>query len=138
MASHNHSDSDPLSKALEALNNGEYEAALMEAERLQNQNLSIVSKGSLYFILGAANNELGKSNLAILNFLEGLAIIANENQPALMGHFQDEIARILFKTNKLNASQFFLQMAISNFENAGSIDMVASCKKLQDELLSSL
>jgi hypothetical protein len=129
---------DPLDHALKLLNDGLFEEALNEATNLLKQDLPEVSKGSLQFILGASTNKMGKPEFAIFHFLEGYAIIANEDQPALMGHFQDELARILFETRNPNASLFFTEMAISNFGIAGNAEMVDSCTKLKEELLRSL
>ena len=131
-------NSDPLDQALKFLNEGLYEEALNEATRLLKQDLPKLSKSSLQFILGASKNELGRPNEAILNFLEGSAIINGENQPAMLGHFQDELARILFKSRNLNASLSFIELAISNFELAGNAEMVDSCKKLKEALLWEL
>lgn len=129
---------ESLDQALSLLKKGHFGEALKVAQSITDIDLPQISKGSLKFVLGASNNELGNSELAILNLLEGYALISRENQPAMLGHFQDELARVLHKTGNLNASLFFIEMAISNFKLDGYADMVASCQKLKDELLGLL
>lgn len=129
---------DPVDQAFKFLNEERFEDALKAATSLSKLELPNLSKGSLQFVLGSSNNSLGNSDQAILQFLEGFAIIVNENQPALLGHFQDEIARILFERGMFNASLLFTEMAISNFELAGNDQMKDSCISLREELLFSL
>ena len=126
---------DPLTPVLRLLNEGLYQDALREASILLDQDLPQISKASLRFIIGASNNELGNNEQAVMNFLEGYAIISRENEPAMMGHFQDELARLFFKSGKLNAALFFIDMAIPNFELAGNQEMSDSCFKFREELL---
>lgn len=128
-------DTDPLNQALKYLNDGLYEEALVEATTLLEQDLPKLSKSSLQFILGASNKELGNPDLAIFHYLEGYAIIAKENHPAMLGNFQDKISRILFDAKSFNASLFFIQMAIANFEIAGNDQMKESSLALQEQLL---
>lgn len=125
----------PLDNALSLLNAARYEESLKEAKRILHQELPQNSKGTLHFVIGSSYKGLGEINQAMIHFLEGYAIIAQVNQPAILGHFQDEIARILFDAKAHNASLFFIQMAIDNFEIAGVNEMKESCLALQEELL---
>ena len=102
------------------------------------QDLPKLSKSSLHFIVGASNKELGNSDKSIFHFLEGYAILAEENKPAMMGHFQDEISRILYDEGKFNAALFFINMAIENFTIADNLEMKNSCEKLRESILWNL
>ena len=129
---------DPVDEPLKLLKDGLYEDALKEATGMLHRDLPKLSKSSLQFIIGSSQNELGNSNQAVLHLLEGYAILVEENQPAMMGHFQDEISRILYHEGKFNAALFFINMAIDNFTLASNSEMKDSCEKLRESILWNL
>ena len=129
---------DPVDEPLRLLKDGLYEDALKEASGLLNRDLPKLSKSSLHFIVGASNKALGNSDKSIFHLLEGYAILAEENQPAMIGAFHDEISRILYDEGKFNAALFFINMAIENFTMLGNPEMKDSCEKLRESILWNL
>jgi hypothetical protein len=57
------------------------------------------------------------------------------SEPSLIGHVQDEIARIQVNLKFYTSALFFIEMAISNFDLGGNAEMKASCEALREEIL---
>ncbi len=78
--------------------------------------------------------ELGDYKDALPYLLESHTTFPT-TEPLLIGHVQDEIARIQFNLKFYTSALFFTEMAIANFELGGNAEMKASCEALREEIL---
>jgi hypothetical protein len=73
--------------------------------------------------------------MGALPFLLESHVTFPSSEPSLIGHVQDEIARIQTNLKFYTSALFFIEMAISNFELGGNAEMKASCEALREEIL---
>lgn len=111
-----------------------FEVALSEAQNLLKQPLAPLDSATCLYVIGCAKKELGEIAGALPFLLEAHATFTT-TEPLLIGHVQDEIARIQFNLKFFNSALFFIEMAISNFEVGGNAEMKASCEALREEIL---
>jgi hypothetical protein len=113
---------------------GRFDDAINEAHKLLKQDLPPLESASCLYAIGCAKGELGDKEAAIPSLLESLATFP-ETESLLIGHVQDELARLQFHLKFHNSALFFIEMAISNFELGGNAEMKASCEDLREEIL---
>ena len=113
---------------------GKFESAITEAEKLLKGDLPPLAIASCLYAIGCAKKELGEDKDALPFLLESHATFPI-TEPLLIGHVQDEIARIQFNLKFYTSALFFAEMAIANFELGGNAEMKASCEALREEIL---
>ena len=113
---------------------GNFESAVTEAEKLLKGDLPPLAIASCLYTIGCAKNELGDMAGALPFLLEAHATFPT-TEPLLIGHVQDEIARIQSNLKFYTSALFFTEMAIDNFELGGNAEMKASCEALREEIL---
>ncbi len=113
---------------------GDFEAALTGARLILNSTSSDVERGQAHFVIGCALNELGDSSSALKHLLEAVTLFPT-SEPLLVAHAQDELARLQFKNGLQSSALFFIEMAISNFELGGNIEMKKSCEEIREAIL---
>lgn len=138
MAEANLENARLLNEAMAVFGEGKFDEAINLAKNLSNLSLTNLQRANTFFIYACASKEMGKINDGLLNLLEGHALLENENQPELIAHFEDEIARILYNEEKFNAALFFINSAIENFRIAHNPVMKDSCEKLRESILWNL
>jgi hypothetical protein len=107
---------------------------LTKAQGLLNKNLPPLDIASCLYTIGCAKKELGEDKDALPFLLESHATFP-ATEPLLIGHVQDEIARIQFNLKFYTSALFFTEMAIANFDLGGNAEMKASCEALREEIL---
>jgi hypothetical protein len=125
---------ESVSSLIEMLAAEKYEDVITQAQRLLGLDLSPLDFASCLYTIGCAKKELGNVENALPFLLESHAVFP-ATEPLLIGHVQDEIARIQFKLKFCTSALFFIEMAISNFELGGNAEMKASCEALREEIL---
>jgi len=113
---------------------GKFELALSEAQKLLTQPLASLDAATCLYIIGCTKQELGDDKDALPFLLESHATFP-PTEPLLIGHVQDEIARIQLNLRFYASALFFIEMAISNFELGGNAEMKASCEAIRGEIL---
>lgn len=126
--------SDPIRSASEKLANGLFNDALEEALAAIPSRLSDLQRGSAHYVIGCSLNELGRTQEALPHFLESVTAMPT-NEPMLIAHVQDEIARIQLGNGFLGPAMFFIDMAIANFELSGSVEMKEKSQLVKEEIL---
>jgi tetratricopeptide (TPR) repeat protein len=126
--------SDPVSPLMQLLAEGKYEETILEAQKLLGGEPSLLDAGSFLYSIGCAKKELGDIAGALSFLLEAHATFPI-TEPLLIGHVQDEIARVQFNLKFYTSALFFNEMAISNFELGGNAEMKASCAAFREEIL---
>lgn len=116
---------------------GRYEESLFEAKKILSGNPIKLDSAACLFTIGSAKHELGDKESAIPYLLESLSTMPAD-EPLLVAHVQDELARVQFELKFHRSALFFVEMAISNFELGGNTEMKASCEALRDEILGHL
>jgi len=125
---------ESVNSLMSMLSAGQYEEALIGARNLQNEDLSPLDLGSCLYVIGCAKKELGDLEGASPVLLESVVTLPT-TEPLLIGHVQDELARVQFDLEFFNSALFFIEMAISSFELGGNAEMKSSCEKLREEIL---
>ena len=123
-----------VNSLIELMGAGKYEDAINEAQKLLKDDLSQIDLASCLYAFGCAKKELGDAEGALPLLLESISTFPT-SEPLLIGHVQDELARIQFHFKCYNSALFFIEMAISNFELGGNAEMKASCEALREEIL---
>lgn len=113
---------------------GKYKDAMIEAQKFLKDDLPPLDLASYLYIIGCAKKELGDAEGAISFLLESLSTFPS-SEPLLIGHVQDELARVQYHLKFYNSALFFVEMAIGNFELGGNAEMKASCEALREEIL---
>jgi len=126
--------SDLASPLIQLMAQGKFQETIIEAQKLLAGNLSELDAGTCLYSIGCAKKELGDEMGALPFLLESHATFPS-NEPLLIGHVQDEIARIQTNLKFYASALFFVEMAISNFELGGNAEMKASCDALREEIL---
>ena len=116
------------------LSAGNFDDALIEAQNLLKQPLAPLDTATCLYTIGCAKKELGDTAGALPFLLEAHATFPT-TESLLIGHVQDELARVQFNLKFLNSALFFIEMAISNFDLGGNAEMKASCEALREEIL---
>jgi len=123
-----------VNSLMELIGAGKYKDAMIEAEKFLKEDLSPLDLASCLYTIGCAKKELGDAEGAISFLLESLSTFPS-SEPLLIGHVQDELARVQFHLKFYNSALFFVEMAISNFELGGNTEMRASCEALREQIL---
>jgi len=123
-----------VNSLLEMMGAGKFEDAVIQAQKLLNEDLPPLDSASCLYTIGCAKKELGDAEGALPFLLESLSTFPT-SEPLLIGHVQDELARIQVHLKCYNSALFFIEMAISNFELGGNAEMKASCEALREEIL---
>ena len=126
--------SDLLTTLLSLMAEGKYEESILEAEKFLSRNPTKLDSAACLFTIGSAKYELGDEKSALPYLLESLSTMP-PNEPLLIAHIQDELARVQFDLKFYTSALFFVEMALSNFELGGNAEMKASCTALQEEIL---
>ena len=113
---------------------GKFEDAILAAEKLMEGALPPLDFATCLYTIGCAKKELGAAEKALPFLLESLSTFP-QTESLLIGHVQDELARVQFDLKLYNSALFFIEMAISNFELGGNAEMKASCETLREEIL---
>ena len=111
-----------------------FDAALSEAQNLLKRPLAQLDAATCLYTIGCVKKELGDIAGALPFLLEAHATFPT-TEPLLIGHVQDEIARIQLNLKFYTSALFFIEMAISNFDLGGNAEMKASCEALREEIL---
>lgn len=123
------------------LSSGQFEEVLDEASQLLQKTDTKLQRGACHFLIGAALNELGKSDEALPHFLEATLTYPTD-QPFLVGHAQLEVSEIQNEKGLNESALFFIDMAISNFElmqeMAGTPEVKEECNNLREKILKEL
>jgi hypothetical protein len=125
---------DSVNSLLALMGEEKFEAALSEAQNLLKQPLAPLDAATCLYTIGCARKELGDVAGALPFLLESHATFPT-TEPLLIGHVQDEVARIQFNLKFYASAVFFTEMAIANFELGGNAEMKASCEALREEIL---
>lgn len=127
--------------ALRKLSSGHFREVLDEALLLLPKANTKLHRGACHFLIGAALNELGKSDEALPHFLEATLTYPTD-QPFLVGHAQLEVSKIQNEKGLNESALFFIDMAISNFdlgeELPGTAGMKQDCRMLKEKILKEL
>ena len=113
---------------------GRFEDAMFAAQKLMKEALPPLDFATCLYTLGCAKKELGEAEKALPFLLESLSTFP-QTESLLIGHVQDELARVQSDLKLYNSALFFIEMAISNFELGGNAEMKASCEALRKEIL---
>ena len=124
----------PVNSLIAMMSAGKFEVALSEAQNLLKQPLASLDAATCLYTIGCAKKELGDIAGALPFLLEAHATFPTA-EPLLIGHVQDEIARIQLNLKFYASALFFIEMAISNFDLGGNAEMKASCEALREEIL---
>ena len=116
---------------------GKFESAIIEAQKLLKGDLPPLDIASCLCTIGFSKSKIGESSNAIPYLLEALSTFPN-SETLLIGHVQDELARIQFQLKFYKSALFFTEMAINNFELGGNAEMKESCEALREEILWNL
>jgi tetratricopeptide (TPR) repeat protein len=123
------------------LSSGNYQQVLDEASQLLPKAKTRLHRAACHFLIGAALNELGNSDEALPHFLEATLTYPTD-QPFLVGHAQLEVSRIQNEKGFNESAHFFIDMAISNFDQIeeipGTAEMKVECKILKEKILEEL
>ncbi len=123
------------------LSSGQFKEVLDEASQLLQKTDTKLQRGACHFLIGAALNELGKSDEALPHFLEAILTYPTD-QPFLVGHAQLEVSEIQNERGLNESALFFIDMAISNFElmqeMAGTPEVKEECNNLREKILKEL
>ena len=125
---------EPVNSLIAMMSAGKFEVALSEAQNLLKQPLAPLDAATCLYTIGCAKKELGDTAGALPFLLEAHATFPT-TESLLIGHVQDELARVQFNLKFLNSALFFIEMAISNFDLGGNAEMKASCEALREEIL---
>ncbi len=125
---------DSVDSLIELMEAGKYEDAMNEAQKFLKEDLPALDLASCLYTIGCAKKELGDSEGATSFLLESLSTFPS-SEPLLIGHVQDELARIQFDLKFYNSALFFAEMAIGNFVLGGNAEMKASCEAVREEIL---
>jgi hypothetical protein len=125
---------EPVNSLIAMMSAGKFEVALSEAQNLLKQPLAPLDAATCLYTIGCAKKELGDIAGALPFLLEAHATFPT-SEPLLIGHVQDEIARIQFNLKFYTSALFFTEMAIVNFDLGGNAEMKASCEALRVEIL---
>ena len=125
---------ESVSSLLALLGEKKFEVALSEAQKLLAQPLAPLDAATCLYIIGCTKKELGDDKDALPFLLESHTTFP-PTEPLLIGHVQDEIARIQLSLKFYASALFFIEMAISNFELGGNAEMKASCQAIREEIL---
>jgi tetratricopeptide (TPR) repeat protein len=126
--------SEPVNSIIAMMSAGQFEVALIEAQKLMGQDLSPLEAASCLYAIGSCKNALGDLESALPFLLESLSTFP-KSESLLIGHVQEELARVQFDLKLYNSALFFVEMAISNFELGENPEMKASCEALREEIL---
>ena len=130
-----------IEKVTAQLSSGQFQEVLDEAFELLLKAKTKLHRGACHFLIGAALNELGNSDIALPHFLEATLTYPTD-QPFLVGHAQLEVSEIQIKKGLNESALFFIDMAISNFdlgeELPGTAGMKQDCRMLKEEILKKL
>ncbi len=133
--------SSDLEKVNAKLSSGQYQEVLDEAFQLLPKARTRLHRGACHFLIGAALNELGSSDIALPHFLEATLTYPTD-QPFLVGHAQLEVSEIQNERGLNESALFFIDMAISNFdlgeELPGTAGMKQDCRMLKEKILKEL
>ena len=116
------------------MGSGKFEDAMFAAQKLMEEAQPPLDIATCLYTIGCAKKELGESEKALPFLLESLSTFP-QTESLLIGHVQDELARVLFDLKLYNSALFFIEMAITNFELGGNAEMKASCEALREEIL---
>jgi tetratricopeptide (TPR) repeat protein len=125
---------DSINSLMVLMSTGRFEEASLKAQQLLKLNPPVLEKAACHYTIGCAKGELGEKEAALPFLLEALELFPS-TETLLIGHTQDELARIQFKLKFYTSALFFIEMAISNFELGGNAEMKASCDDLREEIL---
>ena len=123
-----------VNSLLEMMGAGKFADAMVQAQKLLNEDLPPLDSASCLYAIGCAKKELGDAADALPFLLESLSTFPT-SEPLLIGHVQDELARVQFHLKFYNSALFFVEMAIGNFELGGNVEMKASCEAFREEIL---
>ncbi len=123
-----------VNSLLEMMGTGKFEDAMVQAQKLLKEDLPALDSASCLYTIGCAKKELGEAEKALPFLLESLSTFP-QTESLLIGHVQEELARVQFDLKLYNSALFFIEMAISNFELGGNAEMKASCEALREEIL---
>jgi|688.fasta_scaffold106493_2 hypothetical protein len=126
--------SELIDVAMSHLQSSNFQDAINEAVRILEQRPPRITIGACHWIIGCAMRELGRTASALTHLLEATTILSDENSAELVGHAQSELSRTLYELNSFNAAQFFIRMAILNFESLGLVEMSENCKKFEKSI----
>ena len=126
--------SDQLNSLMQLMAEEKFEETIIDAQKLLGKSPSILDAASCLYLIGSAKSELEDRIGAIPFFLEALATFPT-TESLLIAHVQDELARVQFSLRNFRSALFFIDMAISNFELGGNVDMKVSCETLREEIL---
>jgi len=116
------------------MGSGKFGEAIFAAQKLLEEAQSPLDIATCLYTIGCAKNALGDTAGALPFLLESLSTFPT-SEPLLIGHVQDELARIQVHFKCFHSALFFVEMAISNFELGGNPEMKASCDDLREEIL---
>ena len=116
------------------MSEGKFESAIIEAQELLKGDLPPLDIASCLYTIGCAKREIGESTNAIPYLLEALSTFP-VSEHLLIGHVQDELARVQLGLDNHNSALSFVEMAISNFDLGMNAEMRASCEALREEIL---
>ena len=116
------------------MSEGRFGDVIIEAQKLLEDDLAPLDLAACLYTIGCAKKELGGAEKALPFLLESLSTFP-ETESLLIGHVQDELARVQFDLKLYNSALFFIEMAISNFELGGNAEMKASCQAFREEIL---
>jgi hypothetical protein len=125
---------DSINSLMKLIGFGRFEEAIFKAQQLLKEDLPVLERATCHYTIGCAKSELGEIEAALPFLLESLALFP-PTETLLIGHTQDELARIQFDLNFYSSALFFIAMAITNFELGGNSEMRASCEALREEIL---
>jgi hypothetical protein len=116
------------------MSEGRFGDVIIEAQKLLEDDLAPLDLAACLYTIGCAKRELGAKENALPFLLESLSTFP-QTESLLIGHVQDEIARVQFNLKFYASALFFIEMAISNFELGRNPEMKASCEALREEIL---
>lgn len=125
---------ESVDSLMEMMSMGRFGDVIIGAQKLLKDDLAPLDLATCLYIIGCAKRELGEVEHALPFLLESLSTFP-QTESLLIGHVQDELARVQFSL-KCNASALhFIELAISNFELGANPEMRASCESLREEIL---
>ncbi len=130
--------SELIDVAMSHLQSSNFQDAINEAVRILEQRPPRITTGACHWIIGCAMRGLGRTASSLTHLLEATTILSDENSAELVGHAQSELSRTLYELNSFNAAQFFIRMAILNFESLGLVEMSENCKKLEKSIQQNI
>ena len=126
--------SELLDSLLKLMSEEKYQESIAEAQRILGGPAKPLDIATCLYTIGCAKNALGDGERSLPFYLEALSIFP-ASEIILIGHVQDEIARVQFDLKHFNSALFYIDMAIINFSKAEDVLMKSSCEVLREEIL---